>query len=87
MGLVFKNIGIIQLSLIVVLNNAFCTLSTDGNWPSSKEKRSTAEHVVKRAEEIYSLNLLERSDENLAWMLRNGFFKRKKKRSGARAQV
>ena len=81
----FKNIGIIQLFLIVVLNTASCTLSTHENRLSFKEKRSTAELVGKRAKELYGLNLKERSDENLAWMLRNGFLKRKKIRPRARA--
>jgi hypothetical protein len=61
-------------------------LSTHANRLSSKEKGSTAELVGKRAKEVYGFTLKERSDENLAWMLQNGFLKRKRKKVGIRGR-
>ena len=86
MGLVFVkywNNSVVSYSR---LEYCFFTLSTHANRLNSKEKSSTAELVVKRAKEIYGFTLKERSDENLAWMLQNGFLKRKRKKTGIRGR-
>ena len=53
---------------------------------SGKGKRSPTDLLIKRSKELYGYTPEEKSDENMEWMLRNGYLKEKRNRRGTRGK-
>ena len=51
---------------------------------SEKGKKNNTDLVIKRSKELYGYTPEEKSDENIEWMLRNGYIKAKRNKRGAR---
>ena len=51
---------------------------------SEKGKKNNTDLVIKRSKELYGYTPAEKSDENIEWMLRNGYIKEKRNKRGAR---
>jgi len=51
---------------------------------SEKGKKNNTDLVIKRSKELYGYTPAEKSDENIEWMLRNGYIKEKRHKRGAR---
>ncbi len=47
---------------------------------------NTTDLVIKRSKELYGYTPEEKSDENMEWMLRNGYLKEKKNKRGTRGR-
>ena len=62
-------------------------LSTRVNGLNSKQgETNTTDLVIKRSKELYGYTPEEKSDENIEWMLRNGYLKEKKNKRGTRGR-
>jgi hypothetical protein len=62
-------------------------ISTRVNALSSvKGKGSSTDYVIKRSKELYGYTPEEKSDENMEWMLQNGYIKEKRHRRGIRGR-
>jgi len=53
---------------------------------SEKGKKNSTDLVIKRSKELYGYTPEEKSDENIEWMLRNGYIKAKRHKRGARGR-
>ena len=53
---------------------------------SEKGETNTTDLVIKRSKELYGYTPEEKSDENIEWMLRNGYLKEKKNKRGTRGR-
>ncbi len=53
---------------------------------SIKTKKRTTDLVIKRSKELYGYTPEEKSNENIKWMLQNGYMKDKKHRRGTRGR-
>jgi len=53
---------------------------------SEKEKKSSTDQVIKRSKELYGYTPEEKSDENMEWMLENGYLQKKRYKRGARGR-
>ena len=62
------------------------TGSTRGNALSSGKGKSPTDLLIKRSKELYGYTPDEKSDENIEWMLRNGYLKEKRHRRGTRGK-
>ena len=51
---------------------------------SEKGKKNNTDLVIKRSKELYGYTPEEISDENIEWMLRNGYLKEKRRKRGTR---
>jgi len=55
------------------------------NLDSEKGKKAT-DLVIKRSKELFGFTPEEKSDENMEWMLRNGYIKEKRHKRGTRGR-
>ena len=53
---------------------------------SEKERKLATDLLIKRSKELYGFTPDEKSDENVEWMLRNGYLKAKKYKRGTRGR-
>ena len=53
---------------------------------SEKGKKNSTNLVIKRSKELYGYTPAEKSDENMEWMLRNGYIKVKRQKRGTRGR-
>jgi len=53
---------------------------------SEKGKKNTTDLIIKRAKELYGYSPEKKSDENMEWMLRNGYLKGKRFKRGTRGR-
>jgi len=53
---------------------------------SEKGNKNTTDLVIKRSKELYGYTPEEKSDENIEWMLRNGYMKEKRHKRGMRGR-
>jgi len=53
---------------------------------SEEGEKNTTDLVIKRSKELYGYTPEEKSDENIEWMLRNGYLKEKKNKRGTRGR-
>jgi hypothetical protein len=53
---------------------------------SAKSKGNSTDFVIKRSKELYGYTPEEKSDENIAWMLKNGYIKEKRHSRGTRGR-
>jgi hypothetical protein len=53
---------------------------------SGKGKGSSTDLVIKRSKELYGYTPEEKSDENMEWMLQNGYIQEKRHRRGTRGR-
>ena len=51
---------------------------------SEKGEKSNTDLVIKRSKELFGYTPEEKSNENIEWMLRNGYLKEKKNKRGTR---
>ncbi len=51
-----------------------------------KDEKSATDQVIKRSKELYGYTPEEKSDENMKWMLQNGYLKGKRHKRGARGR-
>jgi hypothetical protein len=56
------------------------------NLSSEKGKKSTTDLVIKLSKALFGYTPNEKSDENMAWMLKNGYMKRKRVKRGTRGK-
>jgi hypothetical protein len=62
-------------------------ISTRVNSLNSEEgTKDTTDLVIKRSKELYGYTPEEKSDENIEWMLRNGYLKVKKNKRSTRGR-
>jgi hypothetical protein len=53
---------------------------------SEKDKANSTDQVIKRSKELYGYTPEEKSDENMKWMIQNGYLKKKKHKRGTRGR-
>ena len=53
---------------------------------SEKGKKNSTDQVIKRSKELYGYTPEEKSDENMEWMLQNGYLQKKRHRRGTRGR-
>jgi hypothetical protein len=53
---------------------------------SEKGKKNSTDRVIKKSMELFGYTPEEKSDENIEWMLRNGYIKEKKNKRGTRGR-
>ena len=53
---------------------------------SIKIKKRTTDLVIKRSKELYGYTPEEKSNENIEWMLQNGYMKDKRHKRGTRGR-
>jgi hypothetical protein len=53
---------------------------------SGEDKGSSTDLVIRRSKELYGYTPEEKSDENMEWMLQNGYIKEKRHRRGTRGR-
>ena len=61
-------------------------LSSRVNSLNSEKGKNTTDNVIKRSKELYGYTPDEKSDDNIEWMLRNGYLKEMKNKRGARGR-
>jgi len=49
-------------------------------------KKSSTDRVIKKSMELFGYTPEEKSDENIEWMLRNGYLKERKNKRGTRGR-
>lgn len=53
---------------------------------SENEKKNSTDNVIKRSKELYGYTPEEKSDQNMEWMLQNGYLKKKRHKRGTRGR-
>ena len=53
---------------------------------SEKGKKNISDLLIKRSKDLYGYTPEEKSDENIEWMLRNGYLKEKKYKRSTRGR-
>ena len=53
---------------------------------SENEKKNSTDQVIKRSKELYGYTPEEKSDENMEWMLENGYLQKKRHKRGTRGR-
>jgi hypothetical protein len=53
---------------------------------SEKGKKNNTDIVIKKSMELFGYTPEEKSNENIEWMLRNGYIKEKKPKRGSRGR-
>ena len=72
---------VLRWSTHIMLISTVSLISTRVNsLNSEKGKKNNTDLVIKRSKELYGYTPEEKSDENIEWMLRNGYIKEKKKK-------
>jgi len=56
------------------------------NLNSEKGKKNTTDLIIKRSKQIYGYTPEEKSDENMEWMVHNGYIKEKRHKPGTRGR-
>ena len=51
-----------------------------------KTKKSSTDRVIARSKDLYGFTPEEKSDENMEWMLQNGYIQEKRHRRGVRGR-
>ncbi len=78
---------VLRWSIRITLISTVPMLSTRVNGLNSeKGETNTTDLVIKRSKELYGYTPEEKSDENIEWMLRNGYLKEKKNKRGTRGR-
>ena len=78
---------VLRWSIRITLISTVSMLSTRVNGLNSeKGETTTTDLVIKRSKELYGYTPEEKSDENIEWMLRNGYLKEKKNKRGTRGR-
>ncbi len=53
---------------------------------SEKDEKNSTDQVIKRSKELYGYTPEEKSDENMEWMIQNGYLQKKRNRRGTRGR-
>ncbi len=51
-----------------------------------KDKKNSTDQVIKRSKELYGYTPEEKSDQNMEWMVENGYLQKKRHRRGTRGR-
>ena len=51
-----------------------------------KDSKNSTDLVIKRSKELYGYTPEEKSDQNMEWMLQNGYLKKKRNKRGTRGR-
>jgi hypothetical protein len=51
-----------------------------------KDNKNSTDLVIKRSKELYGYTPEEKSDQNMEWMLQNGYLKKKRNKRGTRGR-
>ena len=51
-----------------------------------KDSKNSTDKVIKRSKELYGYTPEEKSDENMEWMLQNGYLQKKRHKRGTRGR-
>jgi len=51
-----------------------------------KDSKNSTDNVIKRSKELYGYTPEEKSDENMEWMLANGYLQKKRHKRGTRGR-
>ena len=83
----YSSISVLLWSIRIMLISTVPMLSTRVNGLNSEQgETTTTDLVIKRSKELYGYTPEEKSDENIEWMLRNGYLKEKKNKRGTRGR-
>ena len=78
---------VLRWSTCILFISTVSMISTRVNsLNSEKGKKNSTDLVIKRSKELYGYTLEEKSDENMEWMLRNGYLKEKRHKRGTRGR-
>ena len=61
-------------------------VSTRVTGLNSEKGKNSTDQVIKRSKELYGYTPEEKSDENIEWMLQNGYLKEKRHKRGIRGR-
>jgi len=61
-------------------------ISTRVNSLDSEKGKKATDLVIKRSKELFGYTPEEKSNQNMEWMLRNGYLKEKRHKRGARGR-
>jgi len=53
---------------------------------SENAKKNSTDNVIKRSKELYGYTPEEKSDQNMEWMLQNGYIQKKRNKRGTRGR-
>jgi hypothetical protein len=53
---------------------------------SENENKNSTDNVIKRSKELYGYTPEEKSDQNMEWMLQNGYLQKKRHKRGTRGR-
>ena len=83
----YSSMPVLRWSTRIMLISSVSMISTRVNsLNSEKGKKNTTDQVIKRSKELYGYTPAEKSDENIEWMLRNGYIKEKRHKRGTRGR-
>lgn len=53
---------------------------------SENDEKNSTDQVIKRSKELYGYTPEQKSDENMEWMIQNGYLQKKRNRRGTRGR-
>jgi len=53
---------------------------------SENDKKNSTDQVIKRSKELYGYTPEQKSDENMEWMIQNGYLQKKRNKRGKRGR-
>jgi len=53
---------------------------------SENDKKNSTDQVIKRSKELYGYTPEQKSDENMEWMIQNGYLQKKRNKRGTRGR-
>jgi len=83
----YSSMPVLRWSTCILFISTVSMISTRVNsLNSEKGKKNSTDLVIKRSKELYGYTPEEKSDENMEWMLRNGYLKEKRYKRGTRGR-
>lgn len=53
---------------------------------SENDEKNSTDQVIKRSKELYGYTPEQKSDENMEWMIQNGYLQKKRNKRGKRGR-
>jgi hypothetical protein len=79
--------SVLRWSIRIPFISTVSMISTRVDSLNTEEgETNTTDLVIKRSKELYGYTPEEKSNENIEWMLRNGYLKEKKNKRGTRGR-
>ena len=82
----YSSMPVLRWSTRIMLISTVPMISTRVNSLNSEKGKNNTDLVIKRSKELYGYTPAEKSDENIEWMLRNGYIKEKRRKRGTRGR-